>query len=387
MKRSSIYFDNAATSHPKPEAVYLASDRFLRQGGSPGRAAHELALEASKMVFETRLKLSEFLCIKEPERLIFTPGCTQSINMVLSGIGLKQGDLVLVSALEHNALMRPLEKLKSTIGIELEQLPYSPGEIFAPEELERSIKGRKPRLCAFMEASNVTGEVLDLCTVAAICRKYGVELLVDAAQSAGIVPTDLNALGLSYWCASGHKGLFGIAGLGLLYVNPAAKLEPLIFGGTGSHSEELQMPANYPDRLEAGTMPGPAIAGLGAGVEFLQALGAEKLAAHEMNLSRRFSEWLTQRKEFKLLSPNAARCTATVSFTMENMDAARVAELLDRNYSICVRAGHHCASSAHRALGTLETGAVRVSFGYFNSEDELETLLRALEDIACIACK
>ena len=384
MHQNTIYFDNAATSHPKPEEVYRAADNFLRQGGSPGRSAHHLSLQASRQVFEARLSTAAFLGISSPERLIFTPGCTQSINMVLRGLAWKAGDKVLVSALEHNAVMRALHKLKIERGIEIIRLPYFPGEIFCLEELDRRIKKERPALCAFLEASNVTGEMLDLASVSTLCRRYETPLLVDAAQSAGLMPAKLTTLKIDYWCTSGHKGLFGVPGAGLLYVDPDRNIEPLVYGGTGSHSQELAMPQAFPDRLEAGTLAGPAILGLAAGVDFLKKTGVDKIFEHEMKLCQCFLDWLAERNAFRVVGLQARRRAALVSFAIKELDSNFVAELLDRDYGICVRSGLHCSAAAHESLNTLESGLVRVSFSYLNKPEELKSLCKALEHIAGI---
>src|SRR5579883_3464470 len=199
---SLIYFDNAATTHPKPEEVYLAADRVFRQGGSPGRSAHALSVTVSKTVFENRLAIADFLNVQSPDHLIFTPGCTQSINMVLKGVSLRKGDTVLVSALEHNAVMRTLQNLQEAIGINVIALPYAGGTIIDRTDLQAYLQRGKVRLCAFTGASNVTGEILPLEEVSTICRQFEVPLMVDAAQTAGYVKTDLSLPGITYWCAS-----------------------------------------------------------------------------------------------------------------------------------------------------------------------------------------
>ena len=380
MSSTKIYFDNAATTHPKPESVYTAADRVLRQGGSPGRSAHELALSASKQVFESRLKLAEFLQAKNPERLIFTPGCTYGINMVLQRFPLTEGDCVLVTALEHNAVMRCLEQLRREKGIVVEQVPYKEGTILDATLLEAMLAEKKPKLCAFVEASNVTGERLDLSTVAALCYRFGVPLLVDAAQSAGVFNESLALDGISFWCAPAHKGLYGTAGLGLLYVASQMDLVPLINGGTGSFSEGLEMPPAYPDRLEAGTVSAAAVSALAAGCDFISSEGRSTLAEHELGLCNSLIEFLSSQSKIKIYSA-AERRVGLVSFAIGGMDSGRVAELLDRDYGICVRAGLHCAAAAHKTLGTLERGLVRVSFSAFNTTAELKVLFAALERI------
>lgn len=305
--------------------------------------------------------------------------------MVLHGIGFEAGDLVLVSGVEHNAVMRPLKQLEKVRSIRLEQMPYVPGSIVDLKQLEELVSKRRPRLCAFLEASNLTGEMLDLESVSEILHKYDVPLLVDAAQSAGVFQSKISSLSaLRYWCASGHKGLLGMAGVGLLYVHPELDLEPLVFGGTGSRSEEMSMPSAYPDHLEAGTMPAPAIVSLGAGLEFIQKTGTEVIAKHEIDLASELLDWLSAKPEFNVVGASAKKRIPVVSFEIKGMDSARVAELLDRDYGICVRAGLHCASSAHRSLGTVERGLLRASFSYFNKKEELEQLKTALSNISAL---
>lgn len=343
-------------------------------------------MNASTIVFETRLAVADILGAADPQRVIFTPGCTQSINMVLLNFPFQAKDLVLVSSLEHNAIMRPLKFLEQAKGIEIVQVPYSEGHVLDLLTLERMLSERTPRLCCFMEASNVTGEILDLPELTRLLSSAKIPLLIDAAQSAGSFHARLDSLhGDYYWAASAHKGLMGSPGLGILYFSENLGLPSFVHGGTGSKSEDLYMPAAYPDRLEAGTMPGPAIAALKAGVEFLQASGREKIREHELKLSAHFISSLANDKRFKVFASESKPRTSVVSFRVQGLDSSLVAEKLDREYEICVRSGLHCAASAHRTLGTLEGGLVRASFGYFNRLDEVEKLLEALGNIACMA--
>ncbi len=378
-----IYFDNAATTYPKPEEVYRAQDAYFRQAANPGRGAHTLALESARAVFETRLLLARFLGVTNPERLTFTGGCTQALNTAIKGFAWTHDDSVLTSPLEHNSVMRPLRQLQKSKGITVHTLGYAQSGVLDLGELVCVIREVRPRLCLMAEASNVTGELIDLEAVAEICHQASVPLLVDAAQSAGWTDGRLDALGVSLWCASGHKGLFGPPGVGILYAGPGVDVEPLIAGGTGSRSEDLDMPELYPDKLEAGTLPGPAIAGLGAGVAWLEQATLDRVRRHETLLVDRFLEWAAECDRLTVYGPGpGGRRTGTVAFQVRAITADRVADLLDRDYGIAVRSGLHCASQAHRALGTLATGLVRASFGYFNTADEVETLCGALDDIS-----
>jgi cysteine desulfurase family protein len=394
------YFDNAATSHPKPESVIEACTDFLRQGGNPGRGSHQLALSAARLIFEARVTIASFLGIKRTERLIFTPGCTQSINMLLSGFGLKSGDLVLIGPLEHNAVTRPLHKMQAQLGIKLEVLPYAKTGIVNKEDLLAACRNLRPRLCVMSHASNVTGEVIDLEMVVATTKKYGVPLLVDAAQSAGPLfaksGVRLEDLGVDMWCAAGHKGLLGIPGAGLAYIAEGIEIEPLVLGGTGSNSESLEMPEFYPDHLESGTPPGPAIAALAAGVAHIKEIGAQVLFQHEDALRQEFVDWAKKYgdriellgaayqagSDYRGSKANAHSVLAPlISFRLHNMAPNVVSDILDREYNIVVRSGLHCAALAHQTLGTSALGAVRVSFGCYNQMDEIRTLCDALDKL------
>ncbi|MBX9877966.1 MAG: aminotransferase class V-fold PLP-dependent enzyme [Candidatus Obscuribacterales bacterium] len=297
------YFDNASTTYPKPEEVYRAQDAFLRSAANPGRGAHQFALNAERQIFDSRLAVSEFLGIRDARRLVFTGGCTQSLNMALKGLSWQPGDAVLTSALEHNAMMRPLEQLKNQ-GVDVVQLPYAKSNVISADDLRSALSSNKIRLCAISAASNVTGETVNLADVAQLCAQHRVPLLVDAAQSAGVIEQNIDDLGISIWCASGHKGLMGPPGVGLLYVKSSIEIEPLISGGTGSNSENFAMPSDYPDHLEAGTLPGPAILGLAAGVKFLADSGIAKIAEHELRLAAKFLDWAETQPHIHIYGPN-----------------------------------------------------------------------------------
>jgi cysteine desulfurase family protein len=381
MGHEIIYFDNAATSYPKPEPVYRAADQVLRHSGSPGRGGHRLSLEAARSVFSARTALAEFLNVPS-ERLVFTPGCTHSINYVLKSFPLKPGDVVVVSALEHNAVMRPLHQLERERGIKIAVLPYLSGSIVAKAALQETLTSAKPKLCVIAAGSNVTGETVNLEMIADLCRDHKVPLLVDAAQTAGRRIEPLSHDGISFWAASAHKGFFGSAGVGLLYVHPDFDLEPIIAGGTGSASESLEMPTQYPDRLEAGTQNAAGIAALAAGLQFIRDAGVERVNAHEQNLLKRFVDWCSMNRQIKPLAAQSFNARLPiVSFTVDGMPCDRVADLLDTEYGIAVRSGLHCAAQAHATLGTSKGGTVRASFGYFNTEDEVKALCSALASL------
>jgi cysteine desulfurase / selenocysteine lyase len=382
MPENIVYLDNAATSYPKPDVVYQAQDAYLRHAANPGRGAHRLSMDCARLVHEARLSLAGLLGISAPERLVFTPGCTASLNMVIKGLQLESGDAVVVSALEHNAVMRPLCQLQESLGVDVVVLPYAGKGIVDLHQLVEALLSVRPRLCVMTAASNVTGEACDLASVAAICAANRVPLLVDGAQAAGRTLGTAAVPGISFWCGAGHKGLLGAPGVGLLYVAEEMDLIPLIAGGTGSLSESLEMPAQYPDRLESGTLPGPAIVGLGAGVDWLASKGVERIVAYERNLTERFLTWARQNAFVRVFGSRAATSTAVVAFEMEGITCDRVAGLLDTEFGIAVRSGLHCAAAAHRALGTIDRGLVRVSFGCFNTNEQVDYLCDALSRIA-----
>jgi len=392
MKR--IYFDNAATSFPKPEPVFRAIDHYLRHAGNPGRGGHSFSLAGARAIFEARESIAEFLGIVETERLLFTPGCTESINIVLKGMvrqgTLGRGDRVVTTNMEHNSVMRPLTEIAGDSGIEIVSVPYSGEEERFGAALRKALKDGAG-LCILSRASNVTGELLPVRLASELCAEAGVPLAVDAAQSAGKVEVDLSRSGVTFWCASGHKGLMGPPGVGLLYIAAGAELAPLVTGGTGSQSESYEIPAILPDRFEAGTQPGQNIAGLAAAVGWLKKRGAEDMLRHELNLTQRFHAWADERKDVELFGPSIMDGIRTaaepgkmpvVAFRLAGLDSNRVADVLDSEYGIAVRSGLHCAYAAHKSLGTEKSGLVRASFGPFNTMDEVEKLIASLAEIA-----
>ncbi|MCA9803451.1 MAG: aminotransferase class V-fold PLP-dependent enzyme [Cyanobacteria bacterium HKST-UBA02] len=390
MKR--IYFDNAATSFPKPEPVFRAIEHYLRHAGNPGRGGHSFSLAGARAIFEARESIAEFLGIAETERLLFTPGCTESINIVLKGLvhqgTLGKGDRVVTTNMEHNSVMRPLTEIAGDPGIEIVSVPFSCDEERFGTALRAALKDGAG-LCILSRASNVTGELLPVRLASELCAEAGVPLAVDAAQSAGKVEVDLSRSGVTFWCASGHKGLMGPPGVGLLYIAPGAELAPLVTGGTGSQSESYEIPAILPDRFEPGTQPGQNIVGLAAAVGWLKKRGAEDMLRHELNLTQRFHVWADERKDVEIFGPSIMDGTGLepgkmplVAFRIRGLDSNRVADALDSEYGIAVRSGLHCAYAAHESLGTEKSGLVRASFGPFNTMDEVEKLIASLAEIA-----
>lgn len=488
MSEKIIYFDNASTTFPKPESVYKVCDSVLRSAGNPGRGAHRLAYNSSRQIFEARECLADFLGVADGHRLVFTAGCTQSINLVLTGLigaqKLRAGDRVLVTSFEHNAVMRSLAYHEGHDGIEVVQVPAGPdGNLVDLAALRRiSSESPKPALAVFTRASNVTGALLDIETVSRMLEDADIPLLIDAAQSAGFVRDDLSHLtGVTYFAASGHKGLYGPPGIGILYVRSQNfELDPPYCGGTGSRSDSLAMPTFLPDRLEPGTHGVQLAAGLAEGVRYVLDHGPEAMLARARSLVDYFlfktididaieikgrrvdrdrlvasltaaglmpgeaqagsilsgsslaSSLSSQSSQPSKPSQSSAlpssaspasgltaeaaansaaaadtaitsssssssslqkrRMTSEMSrepqylpvvvFSYRGLTADRVADWLDTGYGIAIRAGLHCAVSAHKVLNSEKTGLARVSFSSFNTKEDVDQLVQALQDLS-----
>jgi cysteine desulfurase / selenocysteine lyase len=400
-QKKIIYFDHAATSYPKPEIVYRALDENFRRAGNAGRGAYALALDSARTIFESRLSIAKYLGINRSEQLIFTPGCTYSINMAIHSwlsIRRRNGESavpnVLVSSLEHNAVMRPLHALFEQKQIRLHHLPYKTGSIIDTEDLNIQIKTNRPDLLVLQHGNNVTGEVCDLGAIVKLCREAGLGLVIDAAQTAGTAMErllDLNhdpKYGAIYWCASGHKGLMGPPGIGLLYTN-ASEADSLIMGGTGSGSESYAMPSHLPDSMEPGTMPMHQVAALAAAVNWLGQQDLNATLEKELRLLNKFQEWALSQNDIEITphdsrdaKPSSANRLPIISFGIKGMTPDRVADLLDREFAIAVRSGLHCNAATHATLGTVKSGGLtRLSLGPNNSEEDVAALCEALSSL------
>ncbi len=378
----SIYFDNAATSYPKPEEVYRAADDFQRNvGASPGRGTYSNAREADQVVFETRSNLARLFNVDDVSRIVFTANVTESINLVIKGL-LSEGDHIVTTGMEHNAVWRPLKVLENHLNVKISALNCPDGKAFDPADFESLLKD-KTRLVVLNHASNVTGTIMPIKEAGEICARHGVPLLVDAAQTAGAYPIDIADLNISLLAFTGHKGLLGPTGTGGLYIAPGIEIEPLKEGGTGGESLLEHQPDHLPDRFEAGTLNTAGIAGLGAGVEFILDHGVDRIRAHEMELTAYALEQLKTVPGLNIYGPDSAsEQTAVIAFNFGNIAPEEVTYVLDEVYDIMARSGLHCAPQAHRAIGTVEGGTVRVSFGYFNTGAEIDALISALNVVA-----
>jgi cysteine desulfurase family protein len=376
-----IYLDNAATSFPKPEPVYLAVDHAMRHaGGNPGRGGHRYSLDAGREVLEAREAVARFFSITDSSRVVFTSGATEALNLALLGL-LKPGDRVVTTSMEHNALVRPLYELERR-GLILSKVACGVDGVVSVDDLKAACD-RQTRMVALSHCSNITGSIQPLAAIAAWCRQKKILLLVDAAQSAGHLPLDMSKLDVDLLAAPGHKGLLGPAGTGFLYVRESLQLEPLIFGGTGANSTASAMPDELPERFEAGTLNVPGLAGLRAGIEFLEAQGMGTLEAKVTTLIKKLLLGLSAVRGVDLFGPDlTVRRGSVVSFNLRGMDPSEVGFKLEHEHGICVRVGLHCAPDAHRTIGTFPLGTVRVSPGIFNTDEEIESLLAAVAAMA-----
>ena len=378
-----IYFDNAATSWPKPPQVLEAMIKFMKEiGANPGRSGHHLSIEAARVIYETRETLSNLFNIQDPSRIIFTLNATESINLALKGL-LRPKDHVVTSSMEHNSVMRPLRYLEKQ-GVEISIVTCSPLGFLDPDDLEKEIKPNT-KMVILNHASNVTGTLLPIREVGQITRKYNLIFLVDAAQTAGAYPIDIQSDSIDLLAFTGHKSLYGPQGTGGLIINSRInekEMIPLKHGGTGSRSEYEEQPDFLPDQFESGTPNSVGILGLLGGIRFVLDTGIYKIRRHELDLTERLIEGLKQFPQIKIYGPeNADKRTAIISFNIDGFSPSYVSLYLEREFGILSRAGLQCAPQAHRTIGTFPDGTIRFSLSYFNSRNQVDKAIEALHHL------
>jgi cysteine desulfurase family protein len=379
-----IYFDNPATSWPKPPRVKEAMNQFMEEvGANPGRSGHFRSIEAARIVFETREALSVLFHVKDSSRIVFTLNATESINLALKGL-LKPGDHVITSSMEHNSVMRPLRDLEKK-GIKLSVIPCTNKGMLDSQEVEGKIQSNT-KMVVLNHASNVTGTLLPVKEVGRITRRHGVLFLVDAAQTAGTCPVDVERDGIDLLAFTGHKSLYGPQGTGGLVVGERIEekeMIPLKQGGTGSRSEFEEQPDFLPDCFESGTPNGVGVAGLLAGVQFVLEKGVEQIRQKEMALIEKLIKGLKEIPQARLYGPELPEDRiATLSFNFVHLFPSRGALRLEKEFGILCRPGLHCAPAAHRTIGTFPEGTIRFGLSAFSTEAEIETAIQAVSQIA-----
>lgn len=375
-----IYLDNAATTMQKPPGVAEAVAHAVGALGNSARGAHGGSLDAARTIYTARELIAALFHCPRPDHVIFTSNVTEALNIAIYGL-IGEGDHVVTTALEHNSVLRPLFRLREERHIRLDIVPADRQGRLDYDELERRTRP-DTRAVVCTHASNLTGTPVDAARVAAAAHRNGAYLILDTAQTAGTRPLDMLALGADVLCFTGHKGLMGPQGTGGMCVREGVPIRPLIVGGTGVQTYRRAQPEELPVRLEAGTRNGPGIAGLSAAVQWLQSTGLEHIAAREAALTRRFLDAVRGIPGLTLYGAHEADSAAIVALDLDGWDPGELADALYTDHDIAVRAGAHCAPLMHEALGTRGRGAVRFSFSYFTSEEDIDAAVRALDTLA-----
>lgn len=375
-----IYLDNAATTMHKPKEVIDAVVCAMSSMGNAGRGANEASLSASRIIYDTREKLCRFFHGENPRQIVFTNNSTESLNIAIKGL-LNPGDHVITTMLEHNSVLRPLYEMKEK-GVELTIIESDKKGRFCLEDMESAIR-QNTRMIVCTNGSNLTGNYVPLKPVGELAKKHDILFVVDASQTAGVFPIDVQDMMIDVLCFTGHKGLLGPQGTGGMYVKEGIKIRPLKTGGTGVQTYSKTHPAEMPTALEAGTLNGHGIAGLHAAMSYLEETGVDHIRAREQELMWRFYEGVKDIPEITIYGDFSTkeRC-AIVTLNIGEYDSSEVSDALLTEYSISTRPGGHCAPLMHEALGTVEQGAVRFSFSHYNTEEEVDTAIEAVRELA-----
>jgi len=379
-----IYLDNAATSWPKPpEVIKAMTDVLEHAGGNPGRSGHALSIKAARVMYDTREEIARFFNSGDPQRVIFTNNATHAINIALRGL-LKAGDRVVVTSMEHNAVMRPLRYLQKR-GVEVHVVPCRESGLIDVADVEKALDV-KTRLVVVNHASNVAGTILPVADIAPIAHRAGALLMVDTAQTAGVLSLDTAKTGIDLLAFTGHKGLLGPPGIGGLVIGDridTGQIEPLILGGTGSQSEKETQPEYLPDKFESGTPNIVGIAGLQAGLKWIAKRGIEAIRSHEKEITGILIDSLKDTTGIKLYGTlDPALSTAILSITMDNKMVSEAGLALDEEFGIMSRVGLHCAPAAHRTIGSFPEGTIRLAPGVFTSKEDIYRAVQAIKEVA-----
>lgn len=375
-----IYLDNAATTLYKPDTVAKAVIEAIESAGNASRGAHENSLMASRVVYNTRVKLAQLFHCKKPENVAFTANATESLNIAINGI-FQKGDHVITTAVEHNSVLRPLYRLEDAGIISLDIVPTDDLGRVSYEAFEDLLRP-ETRAIVCTHASNLTGNVLDIERIGKLAHDNGILLVVDASQSAGVIPIDMEKMNIDILCFTGHKGLYGPQGTGGICVRDGITIRPWKVGGTGVFSYNRTQPEEMPTCLEAGTLNSHGIAGLGAALDFIIETGVEVIHERELFLAKRFYDGIRDVEGVKIYGDfSSDNRTAIVSINLHDWDSAITSDELAENYGIATRPGAHCAPLMHKSLGTVDQGAVRFSFSWFNTEEEVDAAILAVKEL------
>ncbi len=383
-----IYADNSATTFPKPQSVYKEVSRAVNvYGGNPGRSGHAMSLRSAEEIYRCRETVAEFFHVADSEKIIFTSGCTQSLNTVIRGY-LHQGDHVVISDLEHNSVSRTVHEMSKN-GITYTVARTVHGDFEKTIDNFRKAINDKTKLLVITHVSNVTGTVLPLGRIVALAHQYRIKVLADIAQSGGVIPLDFTDMNIDFVACAGHKGLFGLMGTGILYLKNAEDVSPLLYGGTGSSSLELTQPEILPDKFESGTCNMVGISALRKGIEFLNARGVENIHKQEFALLEELYDSLAKLPDIRLYTPQPdIRFQAPLlSFNIGDISSEEIAKILNDRYQIYVRSGLHCATLTHQKLHTENQGTVRISLSCFNNRSQIQTIVRAIKNILSVQLK
>lgn len=375
-----IYLDNAATTLHKPQQVIDAVVHAMQSMGNCARGTHEEALDAARTVYDARVRLASLFGCPRVDHVAFTANSTEALNMAINGL-IDPGDHVISTDLEHNSVLRPLYRLEAEHGAELSFVPADKLGNVDYEDFERLMRPNT-RAVVCTNASNLTGTVLDIERIAKTAHSHGALVIVDASQTAGCWPIDMKKMGIDVLCFTGHKGLMGPQGTGGMCVKEGIEIRPFKVGGSGVQSYSRTHPAEYPTRLEAGTLNGHGIAGLGAAAKFISETGVENIHAKERSLMLRFYEGVKDIEGVTVYGDFTKDKTAIVALNIRDYESGEVSYELSQGYGIATRPGAHCAPRMHKALGTAEVGAVRFSFSFYNTEEEIDEAVRAVAELA-----
>lgn len=375
-----IYLDSAATSYHKPDGVARAVAEAISHMGNPGRGAHEASLDASRVVYGTREKMAELFGAEEASQIVFTANSTESLNIAIQGL-VDPGDHVITTVMEHNSVLRPLYLCQQR-GVSLTILPFSAAGTVTPEAIEAVIRSNT-RMIVCTHGSNLTGDLNDLEAIGRVCKKHHLLFVVDASQTAGVFPIQMDSMNIDVLCFTGHKSLMGPQGTGGMCVRKGVRIRPLLVGGSGIDSYSKIHPQVMPTVLEAGTLNAHGIAGLSAALDFIKKVTPDVIRQREEELTRRFVSQIKSIPGVKLYGNYEQFPRAPIlSLNILDYDSGEIADVLAQDYGIMTRAGAHCAPLMHEALGTKSQGAVRFSFSYFNTEEEIDQAANAIRELA-----